>query len=275
MQISVVIPVLNEFALLPGTLAALQRCAWVHEIIVVDGGSTDGTREWLASRGGLRVIQAPTGKGPQANQGARAAAGDVILFLHADCLVEESAGSLILEALKELGTAGGCFLVRFPPTGPRSLKWIAGGINWRTRIFRTATGDQGIFVRRSLFEAVRGFPDWPLFEDVELVRRLKTRGRFRVLSSPLTISARRFLALGPWRTVLLIYMLRLGYKLGVAPAALKRWFDDIRPDFAPGPRLQATVEDHPSSKSTRWPIASESSGRSGRDVSADFPTVPR
>ena len=124
---------------------------------------------------------------------------------------------------------GGCFEVRFRADRPRSLKLVAAGINVRSRLTRTATGDQAIFVRRSVFEQVGGCPDWPLFEDVDLVRRIKKVGRFVVLPSQLLVSPRRHLARGVFRTVLLIYALRVAFRLGVSPFTLKKWFDDSRP----------------------------------------------
>ncbi|MBS1867926.1 MAG: hypothetical protein JSS69_18605, partial [Acidobacteria bacterium] len=110
-----------------------------------------------------------------------------------------------------------------------SLKFVAAGINFRSRLTQTATGDQGIFVRRGIFERVGGCPDWPLFEDVELVRRIKRAGSFAVLPGRISVSARRHLQRGVFRTVVLIYFLRVAYWLGVSPFTLKRWFDDSRP----------------------------------------------
>jgi hypothetical protein len=110
---------------------------------------------------------------------------------------------------------------------------VAAGINLRSRLTQAATGDQGIFVRRRVFEQVGGCPDWPLFEDVDLVRRIKKVGSFAVLRSQLLVSPRRHLATGVFRTVLLIYALRLAFWLGVSPFTLKKWFDDSRPSPSP------------------------------------------
>jgi rSAM/selenodomain-associated transferase 2 len=215
---------------------------WIHEVIVADGGSTDGTREWLASQKFIRLVDAPPGKGNQLNAGAHAASGDVFLFLHADCQLPPDSGEHIALALASPTVAGGCFEVRFNASRPRSLKMVAAGINFRSRLTRAATGDQGIFVRRSVFEEVGGCPDWPLFEDVDLVRRIKKAGSFAVLRSRLLVSPRRHLSRGVFRTVLLIYALRVAFWLGVSPFTLKKWFDDSRPVADPLPATEPTPE---------------------------------
>jgi uncharacterized protein len=239
---SVIIPTLNEREYLPQTLAKLKKQEWIHEVIVADGGSTDGTREWLSTQNFVHVVDAPAGKGIQINRGARTASGDVFLFLHADCQPPPDASERISSALQSLEVAGGCFEVRFTTDRPRSLKMVAAGINFRTRLTRAATGDQGIFVRRQVFEKVGGCPDWPLFEDVELVRRIRKVGRFAVLRSRLLVSPRRHLARGVFRTVLLVYGLRVAFWLGVSPFTLKKWFDDFRPPSQPLSAAGRTAE---------------------------------
>jgi uncharacterized protein len=242
LKCSVIIPTLNEREYLPQTLAVLKKQTWIHEVIVADGGSTDGTREWLAAQNFARVVDAPAGKGNQLNAGARAAVGNVLLLLHADCQLPPDAGERIETALQSQEVAGGCFEVRFNADRPRSLKMVAAGINFRARLIGAATGDQGIFVRRRVFEQVGGCPHWPLFEDVELVRRIKEEGEFAVLGSQLQVSPRRHLARGVFRTVLLIYILRVAYWLGVSPYTLKKWFDDSRPPAHPSPKVQPARE---------------------------------
>jgi len=237
---SVIIPVLNERELLPQTIQALAAHPWIHEVIVADGGSTDGTREWLAAQNFACLVDSPAGKGSQINRGAQAASGDVLLILHADCQLTSDAGERIAFALRFPGAAGGCFEVKFNATHPRSLKMVAAGINFRSRLTKAATGDQGIFVRRAIFEQVGGCPAWPLFEDVDLVRRIKKAGRFVLLRSKLLVSPRRHLARGVFRTVLLIYGLRLAFWLGVSPHTLKKWFDDGRPSHSPIPNPEPT-----------------------------------
>jgi len=256
MKLSVIIPVLNERDSLPATIAALRACrvnsasvssaanteraseTMISEIIISDGGSTDGTVEWVRGQQDLILVDSARGKGPQLNAGAARATGDTLLFLHADCLVSRPALDALDSALCDIEFAGvpvpavealgGAFYVRFAERRPRSLHIVAWGINLRARLRNSATGDQGIFVRRDIFHTVGGAPDWPLFEDVELVRRIKQAGKFVVLNPPLTISGRRYLAHGVWHTVFLVYFLRFAYWLGVPPQRLKNWFRDAR-----------------------------------------------
>ena len=231
MKLSVIIPVLNEREQLPCAVRALQSQSSDLEIIIVDGGSSDGTREWLQQQSDLIFIEAERGRGIQLNAGAKIASGEALLFLHGDCLLPITAVTAIHHALLSTETCGGAFLIRFAEARPRSLGIIAKGINARTLVTQTATGDQGIFVRRATFASVGGFADWPLFEDVDFVTRLKRCGRFAILREPITISARRYLAFGPWRTTFLMYALRIAYWCGVHPAKLYQRFQDVRPHF--------------------------------------------
>ncbi|HEU4414411.1 MAG TPA: glycosyltransferase family 2 protein, partial [Candidatus Angelobacter sp.] len=170
LTISVVIPVLNERENLPATIAALHSCRGISQIIVADGGSADGTLEWLQSEQAARhtsqptltVINAPRGKGPQVNAGASTAVGDVLLFLHADCLITQAAVDALQSALADPAVCGGGFYLRFAEPRPRSLRLVSWGINIRARARHSATGDQGIFLRRKIFHAIGGAPDWPL-----------------------------------------------------------------------------------------------------------------
>ncbi len=228
MTVSVIIPVWNERPNLEACVASVRTALPEAEIIVADGGSTDGSREWLGAAPGVRLVVAPRGKGPQQNAGAGAATGDVLLFLHADSALSGEAGEQLHRALRDPTVAGGCFCVRFAERRPWSLHVLAWGMNARARAFHWSYGDQALFVRRVVFEAVGGFPDWPLFEDFELVCRLKRRGRFTVLPAPLTLSARRFQKYGVWRTLWLVLVLHVGFRLGVSPARLKRCFVDVR-----------------------------------------------
>lgn len=235
-KVSVVLPILNEREWLPRTIAGLESQSWIHEIIVVDAGSTDGTREWLAQQKRVVVIDSALGKGTQINAGAEKATSDILLFLHADSLLPQDAGEQIEKALRSKEVAGGCFCVRFEETRPRSLKLVSAGINLRSRWRHTATGDQAIFVRKKVFAQAGGCPDWPLFEDVELVRRIKKQGKFEVARSTVTISPRRYLQNGILKTACLIYALRLAFWIGVSPFTLKASFSDVRSPAPPPAR---------------------------------------
>ncbi|HEY1524992.1 MAG TPA: glycosyltransferase family 2 protein [Candidatus Angelobacter sp.] len=268
MKLSVIIPVLNERDTLPATIAALRACHGIAEIIVADGGSTDGTVPWLQSQRDIVLVRSIRGKGPQMNVGAAAAfdasgashipetaiieiaatettstattaaettatktaasgPSDIaLLFLHADCLISQPALDALQVALADRQLVGGAFYIRFAEARPRSLRLVSWGINLRARLRGSATGDQGIFVRRDVFLSIGGAPEWPLFEDVELVRRIKRAGKFVVLKTPITVSGRRYIRHGVLRTALLIYSLRLAYWLGVPPHRLKNWFKD-------------------------------------------------
>ncbi len=236
MKLSIIIPVLNERECLPTTLSALQGQPCIHEVIVVDGGSTDGTRDWLRHQSSVHVIDSASGRGNQMNAGAEAATGDTLLFLHADCFLPHDAAERLQGALSVGGVVGGCFRVRFAEAHPRSLRVVVAGINMRTILFRSATGDQAIFVRHSIFESVGSFQNWPLFEDIDLVRRIKRAGKFVALRSPVTLSARRYIRHGVWRTTFLMFFLRLGFWAGVPVVKLKRWFVDVRPHLKTSPR---------------------------------------
>jgi rSAM/selenodomain-associated transferase 2 len=229
MRFSVIIPVLNERACLPRTLDSVRVGLPGAEIIAVDGGCTDGSTEWLSQQHDVRLIDSIRGKGPQQNAGARTGTGDVLLFLHADCQLPAGASGQLERALLSPAAAGGAFFVRFEERRPLSLHVLSFFMNLRLRVLRRCFGDQALFVRREIFEEIGGFPEWPLFEDYELVRRTKRHGRFAVITSPITISARRFLEKGVWRTVLLVFALQAGYYMGLSPARLKQWFADIRP----------------------------------------------
>jgi rSAM/selenodomain-associated transferase 2 len=228
MRVSVIIPVLNERVNIESAVDSVRNAIADPEIIVVDGGSTDGTLEWLQTKPAIRLVRSVPGKGPQQNAGANIASGEVFLFLHADCLLPSNAGAMMNQVMREPGTAGGCFLARWS-RNTVALRVISFGMNLRTRIRKACYGDQALFLRSTTFREVGGFPDWPLFEDAELVRKFKTVGRFKIINSPVTMSARRFEAGGILRGIFLVYFLQIAFLLGVPPARLKKWFVDIRP----------------------------------------------
>jgi rSAM/selenodomain-associated transferase 2 len=229
-KISLIIPALDEERHLARTLEALARAAPPRpEVIVVDGGSRDRTLEIARSYRGVKALAYGRAcRALQMNAGAGVAAGEILLFLHADVILPAAAFGSITAALADPEVLGGCFEVCFPEAAPRAMRLMAAGINLRTRLFRTATGDQAIFVRRAAFDEIGGYPEIPLMEDVELFAAIKRRGRVTVLPGPVEVSPRRWLRRGIWRTMLLMYALRGGYGLGLRPAALKKFFRDVR-----------------------------------------------
>lgn len=222
-SISIVIPALNEAQSIAATLEALHGLRGDgHEVIVVDGGSADDTA--TVARGlADRVLEAPRGRARQMNAGAAIARGDVLLFLHADTLLPAQAGALILDGCRNSGRRWGRFDLRLSGAGA-VLRLTERLINGRSRLSGIATGDQGIFVERALFEAVGGFPDIPLMEDVALSAALKRYGRPLCLHPPVVTSSRRWEANGVWRTVLLMWRLRLAYFFGADPRRLARLY---------------------------------------------------
>lgn len=219
MSLSIIIPCLNEAADIADTLRALQplrdRGA---EVIVVDGGSRDDTvarAQPLADR----VLAARQGRASQMNAGAARAGGAILLFLHADCVLPDEADGLIIDGLLRSHRHWGRFDVRITGTHPL-LRVVETMMNLRSRLTGIATGDQGIFVTRSLFEAAGGFPEIALMEDITLSRHLKRFGAPLCLPHRITASGRRWEKHGVLRTIFLMWRLRLAYWLGADPDRL-------------------------------------------------------
>lgn len=221
MRVSAIVPALDEGAVVAATLRALAPVrAHGGEIIVVDGGSGDDT---VARARPLadRVLAAPRGRARQMNAGAAVAGGEVLWFLHADTLIDATAVDDLVRELANGPHEWGRFGVRL--SGRRTLlRVVAWSMNLRSRLTGIATGDQGIFVRRAAFDAVGGFPDQPLMEDVALSRLLRARGRPACLPVRLTTSSRRWEHDGVWPTVRLMWALRWAYWRGADPVELAR-----------------------------------------------------
>lgn len=218
-MLSIVIPCLNEAEGIAHTLAALEpvrrRGA---EVIVVDGGSDDGTPEHAAPLADT-VISAARGRASQMNAGARVARGEILLFLHADTLLPDAADALIIDGLKRARRSWGRFDVTIDSRHVL-LRVVEHLMNLRSRLTGIATGDQGIFVTRTLFTAAGGFPDMPLMEDIELTKRLKRFGSPLCLRHRIVTSGRGWERRGVVRTILLMWRLRLAYWLGADPRQL-------------------------------------------------------
>jgi rSAM/selenodomain-associated transferase 2 len=192
-------------------------------MILIDGGSDDGTMQVAVRFPDLRALAGPRGRARQMNAGAREARGDVILFLHADTRLPDGALEAVSAALDDQRVIAGRFDVCFD--SPRLVfRMIAFFMNLRSRLSGISTGDQAIFVRRSVFESIGGYPDIPLMEDIELCRRLKRHGRLAALRPRVTASARKWEREGALRTMALMWALRFLYMVGVPPARLHRWY---------------------------------------------------
>jgi rSAM/selenodomain-associated transferase 2 len=220
MTLSIIMPVLNEAADIEAALRALApfRARGV-ELIVADGGSSDRTADLAASLAD-RVITAPRGRAAQMNAGAAVATGNVLLFLHADTQLPADADHLVCDGLDASRCAWGRFDVRIEGSGLLGI--VAAMMNARSRLTGIATGDQAMFMTGAAFEAVGGFPQIALMEDVALSARLKRLGHPLALRAHVITSGRRWRKYGLLRTVMLMWRLRLAYFLGADPAKLAR-----------------------------------------------------
>jgi rSAM/selenodomain-associated transferase 2 len=222
--ISIIIPVLNEATALPACLPPLQPLRQQGcELIVVDGGSTDNSVV-IATPLADQVLTARKGRAAQMNAGARAAQGDIFWFLHGDSLPPPAAAALIRTTLNRSDRVWGRFDVRLSGSRPL-LRVVETLMNTRSRLTGIATGDQGIFMHRAVFEHVGGYPDITLMEDLALSRALKRISRPVCLRQHLLTSSRRWEQNGIWKTILLMWRLRLAYFLGADPTRLARLYD--------------------------------------------------
>lgn len=224
MPVSIIIPTLNEA---PSIANAIVRARDIEpaEIIVVDGGSTDDTVANAAAAD--RVLTSPRGRAAQQNAGAAASRGDVLLFLHADCWLEPGILDAVTAALRNERCVGGCFQQAIDAE-ERRYRWLERGNALRVRLWKLAYGDQGIFVRRSVFEQLGGFPALALMEDLFFMKRLRHEGRFVLLDGPLHVSARRWQQQGVVRQTARNWFLTGLAQAGVSPDRLQRLYPHIR-----------------------------------------------
>jgi rSAM/selenodomain-associated transferase 2 len=222
-RLSIIVPMLDEASGITATLRTLSPL--VAEVIAVDGGSSDGTLAAAAPHAD-RAIVAPRGRARQMNAGAALASGEVLLFLHADTGLPPGGDQLVLAAI-DAGAEWGRFDVRIAGASPL-FPLIAALMNLRSRLTGIATGDQAIFVHRDAFAVVGGFPDQPLMEDIALSARLRRIGRPACLRARVTTSGRRWETRGVWRTIFLMWSLRLRYFLGATPEQLARAYGHAR-----------------------------------------------
>ena len=223
MQLAIVVPVLNEAANIPALCAHLQSIAPSAEVVLVDGGSTDDTVR-LARAEGMQVVRAPRGRARQMNAGANATQAPHLLFLHADTQLPEQALNLVQDALQQRALqhlVWGRFDVRIQGQA-KMLRVVAFFMNWRSRLTGIATGDQAMFMTRQAYDKVNGFPNQPLMEDIEMSSALKRISPPICLRQQVLTSGRRWEQRGVWRTMVLMWRLRLAYWLGTPAEVLAR-----------------------------------------------------
>lgn len=224
MSVSVIIPTLNEAGCLPETLASLRRLR-PHEIIVVDGGSQDATCENAASAD--KVIRTSPGRARQMNLGASHATGHILLFLHADCHLEDGALGAAERCLQSNAVVAGCFAMQVNESS-WIYRWIDGCATARVRLTGFIYGDQGLFLRRDSFQSLGGFPHLRFMEDVFFSRTLRRQGRIVVSPKRIYVSARRWQRFGVIRQTLRNWLLTGLAAAGIHPDRLARYYSETR-----------------------------------------------
>jgi len=259
-SVSIIVPVLNESLNIAGSIERIIRDFPGCELIVVDGGSSDNTVE-LASRY-AKVVTSEPGRALQMNTGAVAASSEVLWFIHADVEVDACALHQIREALENEEVVGGGLSLRFDKRS-FGLLYLSRSSNLRAKYLHWIFGDQSLFVRRSVFEAIGQFPDLPIFEDMELSRRLHRSGKLVLVRATSRASARRFVAHGTWSMIVLMQHLKVLYFLGVDP-------EIIRDKYLAGPdSLRPRLTKRSSSLvcgQVRWPLKRASLSSLGNDI---------
>ena len=219
--ISIIIPVLNEAAIIQSTLENLLAYPDV-EVIVVDGGSQDNTPS-IARAAGIKTILVLGGRAVQMNAGAKIATADILLFLHVDTRLPDNFVELVVRTLKQPGAIAGAFKLGIEGK-ELSLRWIETLVKMRSHLFSLPYGDQAIFLTKQAFQDVEGFPQLPIMEDFELIQRLKHRGKIAIAPERVITSNRRWQKLGVWKTTLINQLVIAGYYLGIPPDKLSRFY---------------------------------------------------
>ncbi len=222
-MISVIIPTLNERDNIRRCIACIKAEGGDSEIIVCDGGSSDETVQIARECDDTTVIETVRGRGVQMNKGVAAAAGDVLLFLHADTTLEAGWSKTVIRTLEDPSVAAGAFTLRVDNAASR-YRLIEFWVKLRCTLFNLPYGDQGIFVRRSIFDRIGGYRDIPLMEDVEIIGRLRKAGKVVLLEKCAITHARRWMKKGWVRASISNHAVMLMYKLGVDPHALARMY---------------------------------------------------
>ncbi|MEH1924030.1 TIGR04283 family arsenosugar biosynthesis glycosyltransferase [Nostoc sp.] len=220
-RISIIIPAINEAVNIKEAVTTTQPSTNI-EVIVVDGGSKDNTVE-IAQSLGIKVISSSPGRAVQMNVGAVAASGEILLFLHADTRLPTGFDDMIRTALQQPGSVAGAFKLRIDAS-LFSLRWVEWGVNVRSHFYQMPYGDQAIFLTKEVFQQIGCFPELPIMEDFELMRRLKRIGRIVIIPTPVVTSARRWLQKGVFKTTLLNQLVITAYLLGISPERIRCWY---------------------------------------------------
>ena len=223
--ISIIIPVLNEAAIIKQTLSELQQHSGSagSEIIVVDGGSQDNTVAIAQQTVAKVMIVTGQGRAAQMNAGAKIAQGEILLFLHADTQLPPDFIKLIIEALKQPKIVAGAFELAIEGSD-RSLRWIEMLVKMRSHLFSLPYGDQGIFISKQAFVKSGGFAEIPIMEDFEFIKRIQRLGKIAIAPAAVTTSGRRWQKLGVWQTTLINQFVIAGYYLGISPQKLGEFY---------------------------------------------------
>ncbi|WP_408999953.1 TIGR04283 family arsenosugar biosynthesis glycosyltransferase [Tychonema sp. BBK16] len=221
LKISMIIPVLNEANTIAQVISTARNAENV-EIIVADGSSSDGTVE-IAKSLSDRVICTTPGRATQMNAGAAASTGDILLFLHADTHLPHGYDTRVRQALGNPSIVAGAFELKIDAP-LLSLRLVEIGVNCRSHLLQMPYGDQAIFLKTSTFNQIGGYPNLPVMEDFEFVRRLKKQGRIQILPQAVLTSARRWQQVGVLKTTVINQIVIIAYFLGVSPDRLGEWY---------------------------------------------------
>jgi rSAM/selenodomain-associated transferase 2 len=248
-RISVIIPVWNDRAKLDRLLHALVRLEALHEIIVVDAAGDASTEEIVAAAGAVYLRARAPNRGAQMNLGAARAAGNALVFQHADTALTQAHLTAIGRVLGDPQVIGGAFHRKFDRRHPRLL-WLEHIARYLSRHGGTLFGDQSVFVRREVFAKLGGFAPIPLMEDMEFSRRLRRSGPVAICDPPVESSGRRHLQRGAWRTSLQNGLFILLYRCGFSPHTLHRWYYRERA-FAPNDAQASNLRPEPAEELSR------------------------
>ncbi|MBD3883161.1 TIGR04283 family arsenosugar biosynthesis glycosyltransferase [Phormidium tenue FACHB-886] len=224
-KLSVIIPVLNEAAAIEKVLPSVLQDG--VEVIVVDGGSQDGTLGAVARAAGAKVINSPVGRAKQMNAGAAIATAETLLFLHADTRLPDDFLEWVEQTLAQPKTIAGAFELGIEGDQV-GLRWVEWGVKWRSRLLQMPYGDQALFLKANIFRALGGFTELPIMEDFEFVRRLRSLGKVAIVPAAVLTSGRRWHKLGVLQTTLTNQLVIAAYFLGVPPETIERWYSATR-----------------------------------------------